>query len=644
MLNKKIYVVFTIVLLLWSFSFHLPWGSGFTANNNNNFVPYANAQTYNPCNCVIFRLDDIADEGNSDKPNIAIMQHFIDKNHKLSAEIIVNNFGNLGTNGNVYKTVKQGYDAGLFELGIHGFNHVHHSQLSEQQQKSDFSKAKNKLISLFNDPNLRLFVPPFNDYDSDTIKAMAENKLDIMSSSYSSERTTTNTYKVSNTFETDNSIIQLSEVTVFDGDTGHYLKRRIYHVPFDISLFNMVEPTGTLSGQNLVNAVVSKAATQIANTGFAVITLHPTDISPYNSATGSWTDTVDNAKFQDLKNIVTALEAKGYGFSYMSDVTPAPSSKVVLGPLKPALLSLNTIANVGWGVDVTVTGKLSDYATGAAIGGKAITFADTGAANLQSVTTNSDGTFTAKGKAPSTVATGWKVEAHFAGDSTYDAAISLPRTYNTIKHSVLLSTSFKGSTGSTSSTAWGTPTSFTVAMTDTTAGVPAGTVITGKAITLDGTGVIGVSSSKTTDSNGKATFTGTAPTTVQTGWTYQAHFAGDSLYNVKDSTIRTYSTTKHATGLSISVPTTSVAPGATYKVSGTLTDTTAAGKQIASKTITFTADAPITIASQTTNTNGFYSASQAAPSTAGTYNIQSHFAGNSLYGAKDSTIKTLTVS
>ncbi|MFL6485581.1 MAG: polysaccharide deacetylase family protein [Nitrososphaera sp.] len=643
MLNKKIYVVFTIVLLLWSFSFHLPWGSGFTANNNN-FVPYANAQTYNPCNCVIFRLDDIADEGNSDKPNIAIMQHFIDKNHKLSAEIIVNNFGNLGTNGNVYKTVKQGYDAGLFELGIHGFNHVHHSQLSEQQQKSDFSKAKNKLISLFNDPNLRLFVPPFNDYDSDTIKAMAENKLDIMSSSYSSERTTTNTYKVSNTFETDNSIIQLSEVTVFDGDTGHYLKRRIYHVPFDISLFNMVEPTGTLSGQNLVNAVVSKAATQIANTGFAVITLHPTDISPYNSATGSWTDTVDNAKFQDLKNIVTALEAKGYGFSYMSDVTPAPSSKVVLGPLKPALLSLNTIANVGWGVDVTVTGKLSDYATGAAIGGKAITFADTGAANLQSVTTNSDGTFTAKGKAPSTVATGWKVEAHFAGDSTYDAAISLPRTYNTIKHSVLLSTSFKGSTGSTSSTAWGTPTSFTVAMTDTTAGVPAGTVITGKAITLDGTGVIGVSSSKTTDSNGKATFTGTAPTTVQTGWTYQAHFAGDSRYNVKDSTIRTYSTTKHATGLSISVPTTSVAPGATYKVSGTLTDTTAAGKQLASKTITFTADAPITIASQTTNTNGFYSASQAAPSTAGTYNIQSHFAGNSLYGAKDSTIKTLTVS
>ncbi|MFL6510463.1 MAG: polysaccharide deacetylase family protein, partial [Nitrososphaera sp.] len=349
------------------------------------------AQAYTSCNCVIFRLDDVEDHGNADQPNIAIMNYFISKNHKLSSEIIVNNFGNSGINGNVYKTVKQGYDSGLFELGIHGFNHVRHSQLSEEQQKSDFAKAKNKLISLFNDPNLRLFVPPFNDFDSDTIKAMAENKLDIFSSSYSSERLTPNVYKVSNSFETTNSIIQLSEVTVFDNDTGQYMKRRVYHVPFDISLFNMIEPTGTLLGQSLVDSVVSKADAQIANTGFAVITLHPTDISPYNSATGSWSNAIDDAKFQDLKNIVTALEAKGYGFSYMSDVTPAPSSTVVPGASQTASLTLNTIANVGWGTDVTVTGKLSDSASGNAIGAATVTFDGTGAENLQSVTTNADG-------------------------------------------------------------------------------------------------------------------------------------------------------------------------------------------------------------------------------------------------------------
>ena len=506
----------------------------------HSFFSDNSANAYSSCNCVIFRLDDVEDQGNSDKPNIALMQHFIDKNHKLSAEITVNNFGNSGINGNVFKTVKQGYDAGLFELGIHGFNHVRHSQLSEEQQKDDFGKAKNKLVSLFDDPNLRLFVPPFNDFNSDTIKAMAENKLDIFSSSYTSERTTTNIYKVSNSFETDNSIIQLSEVTVFDNDTQEYLKRRVYHVPFDISLFNMIEPTGTLSGQNLVDAVLSKTATQISNTGFAVITLHPTDIAPYNSATGSWSNNVDNAKFQTVKDIITALEANGYGFSYMSDVTPAPFSTVVPGPSQSTSLTLNGISNVGWGVDVTVTGKLSDSASGAGIEGATITFDGTGAENLQSVTTNSDGTFTAKGKAPSTVATGWNVQAHFAGDSTHDTSISLPKTYNTLAHTVTIAVA-----ASKASLPWAAQTSFTATMTDTTAGVPSGTPVTGKGITLDGTGVIGVSSStQTTDNNGKATFTGTAPPNVATGLTYQAHFAGDNLYKKMDSSIRTYSTTQ----------------------------------------------------------------------------------------------------
>ncbi len=101
-------------------------------------------------------------------------------------------------------------------------------------------------------------------------------------------------------------------------------------------------------------------------------------------------------------------------------------------------------------------------------------------------------------------------------------------------------------------------------MTDTTAGVPTGTPVTGKGITLDGTGVIGVSSSnQTTDGNGKATFTGTAPANVTTGLTYQSHFAGDSLYKKSDSSIRTYSTVKHAVTLGLAVLKTGDASGTT---------------------------------------------------------------------------------
>jgi hypothetical protein len=303
-------------------------------------------------------------------------------------------------------------------------------------------------------------------------------------------------------------------------------------------------------------------------------------------------------------------------------------------------LTLNTITSVPWGKDITVTGKLADNtASGAGVGGATITFDGTGATNLQPVTTNADGTFTAKGASAPTVATGWKVQAHFAGNSDYTTSDSLIKTYSTTKHSVFLAISFKGTTGSTSATPWSTATAFTVTLTDTTTG---GTVIQGKTIHFDGTGVIGVVD-PVTDPNGKATGTGTAPDTVATGWTYQAQFAGDSLYNAKTSAIKTYSTLKHSVTLSLSVPSTAIAPGTSYKVSGTLADSTSK-VQLASKTITFTADAPIAIADKTTNINGFYSGTQTAPTTSGTYTIQSHFAGDDKYIAKDSLIRILTVS
>jgi len=66
---------------------------------------------------------------------------------------------------------------------------------------------------------------------------------------------------------------------------------------------------------------------------------------------------------------------------------------------------------------------------------------------------------------------------------------------------------------------------------------------------------------------------------------------------------------------------------------------------LSSKTITFTADSPITIPDETTDAAGKYSGDALqAPDDAGTYDIQSHFASDSLYKAKDSAVKTLTVT
>jgi large repetitive protein len=59
-------------------------------------------------------------------------------------------------------------------------------------------------------------------------------------------------------------------------------------------------------------------------------------------------------------------------------------------------LTLNTITNVPWGKDITVTGKLIDnIASGAGgVSGATISFDGTGADNLPDAVTNTDGTFT----------------------------------------------------------------------------------------------------------------------------------------------------------------------------------------------------------------------------------------------------------
>jgi hypothetical protein len=299
-------------------------------------------------------------------------------------------------------------------------------------------------------------------------------------------------------------------------------------------------------------------------------------------------------------------------------------------------LSLNSISSVPWSTTIVATGQLVDSSEGnVGIGGRTITFGGTGGSTLSTVTTNPDGTFTAFGTAPNSVATGWTVQAHFAGDSSFLASDSNIQSYNTLKH-----TSSLAFVSLAPNVPWSRPTSFPVILRDTTNG---GTALGAQTIHFTGTGVISVAN-KVTDSTGKATGTGVSPNTVATGWSYQAQYAGSGIYNPSSTNVDTYNTLKHTTSLSIAISPTSVPPHGTYSVSGTLLDTTRSIGLI-SKTITFTATSPITISSKITDTAGHYSATGlTAPTTPGTYHIQSHYAGDSLYNAFNSPAPILTVA
>jgi hypothetical protein len=194
---------------------------------------------------------------------------------------------------------------------------------------------------------------------------------------------------------------------------------------------------------------------------------------------------------------------------------------------RSATLTIDPISNVPWSKTITVTGKLTDNVGGnVGIGGKTISFDGTGAANLQSAVTASDGTFSSTGAAPQTVATGWTVQAHFAGDGSYDPSMATA-TYNTLKHDTSLSISLSPSRLKGNATY-----SVTGILNDVT-NTPS-SALSGMIISFTATPPI-IISDKITNAIGQYSATGLKAPTTKASYNIQSHFAGDSLYGPKDS-------------------------------------------------------------------------------------------------------------
>jgi len=399
-------------------------------------------------------------------------------------------------------------------------------------------------------------------------------------------------------------------------------------------------------GNTTVTCTASDVAGNTATKSFVVTiqdTTPPAIVAPPNAsvqATGSLTQVILGTPFVSDKvdpHPVVTNNASATGYApgttivvwNATDLTgnSATAMQQVAVTAVPTVLSLNTISNVLWGKTITLSGKLTN-STGGGIANKAIFFNGTGAINIPPAITNGSGFYSSSGAAPSTVSTGWTVQAHFVRDAVYLQSDSQINAYTTTKHGISIVVTTKN-------VPWSTVTTFTTTLTDLSNSIG----ISGKTIHLTGTGVIGVSD-QTTDGTGKAIGTGTAPS-IATGWTYQAHFTGDSLYVLKDSTINTYSTLQHATALTLALPI-SVKHGALYTITGTLKDSST-GTSLSSITITFTATSPIVIPNAMTDSTGKYTISNLIASSAGSYNIQSNYAGDSLYSASIMT-KTLQVT
>ncbi|TLY05775.1 MAG: hypothetical protein E6K88_09235, partial [Thaumarchaeota archaeon] len=121
-------------------------------------------EQYTPCNCVIFRFDDITD-ASLPKAKITMMNDFIDRGIPLSLGVVAAHLGNYPSTG-VYNKTIEGVNSGLFDVTVHGNSHDDYSMMNLTAQRSELSAAEQHIESLFGAKS-RIFMPPYNRYNQD---------------------------------------------------------------------------------------------------------------------------------------------------------------------------------------------------------------------------------------------------------------------------------------------------------------------------------------------------------------------------------------------------------------------------------------------------------------------------------------------
>ncbi|HVX02563.1 MAG TPA: polysaccharide deacetylase family protein, partial [Nitrososphaera sp.] len=271
-----------------------------------------NAALAGACNCVILRVDDIQDYW-INSVQTAVMDQFINRNVNATLGVVMNFVGNDPL---VVNKVRAGVSSNLFELDLHGWNHVDYSTLSFQDQKNTLQMANQKIQDLWGRKS-NIFIPPYNSYNLDTLNATSQLGIKIISSEFDLELPSI--YNPDNPNSPNNK--------VYKSSTGSDLKDQfgVYHLPQAVGYYDYnFDPPQKAS----LSAIEGQIDNTIASYGYAVVTLHPQDFAVKDSSSLP-TNSVDQNELNDLNTLITAIQSKGYRITTFSTVAKIPLPPII---------------------------------------------------------------------------------------------------------------------------------------------------------------------------------------------------------------------------------------------------------------------------------------------------------------------------
>jgi peptidoglycan/xylan/chitin deacetylase (PgdA/CDA1 family) len=245
-----------------------------------------------PCNCVIFRMDDVHDNF-IDEAQAAAMNLFVLKNQPLTLGLIMSDIGNDIT---ISQHIAKGVEKGLFELGLHGWDHVDYTKLSEVHQKDSLKKANDKMQRLYGTTS-NIFITPYGKFSDETINSMSQLGIKILSAATFSE----------SDFDNNNS--------VFNANNYNRNAASVFHVP-SMTVFKSNE-ANKKPIKIPIYQILSDVDSNIKRYGYAVIVFHPQDFVKTDQ-NGKLSNNLDQKELNDLSNLIDYLHSKGVPFTTMS--------------------------------------------------------------------------------------------------------------------------------------------------------------------------------------------------------------------------------------------------------------------------------------------------------------------------------------
>lgn len=259
----------------------------------------SNTITNGPCNCVVFRMDDIQDHW-IESGQLAPMNVFISENQSLSLGIIMHAIAN---DSKIINKIKEGIHKELFELALHGWDHVDYTNMSQKQQANSLSKANVKMQSLFGKTS-DIFIPPYGVFNNATLRAMKQSGLKILSSEVDEE------IKFDN-----NRSIFIASGKMHASKSDDATKQLIYHLPATIAFKAYINGKWI---KTPIKNILGNVTQNIAKYGYAVILIHPQDF--LKSENGHVTNILDENDIKDITSLINSILANNIRITLFSKI------------------------------------------------------------------------------------------------------------------------------------------------------------------------------------------------------------------------------------------------------------------------------------------------------------------------------------